>query len=82
MTGPGARCAILASVPDLWSYPRRAHSSARAEGTAVVVDPTTFKSKGKNTPFAGKHLVGWPVLTIVAGEIVYKGRFDETNIMA
>jgi len=50
--------------------------------TERVVDPTTFKSKGKNTPFAGKHLVGWPVLTIVAGEIVYKGRFDETNIMA
>lgn len=50
--------------------------------TERVVDPTTFRSKGKNTPFAGKKLVGWPVMTIVAGKIVYKGRFDETNIMA
>lgn len=50
--------------------------------TERAVDPTTFRSKGKNTPFAGKKLVGWPVMTIAAGKIVYKGRFDETNIMA
>ncbi|WP_214691079.1 MULTISPECIES: dihydroorotase [unclassified Exiguobacterium] len=50
--------------------------------TSRTVDPTTFYSKGKNTPFAGKKLVGWPVMTMVGGEIVYKGRFDETNIMA
>ncbi|TCI80065.1 dihydroorotase [Exiguobacterium sp. SH0S1] len=50
--------------------------------TVRPVDPGTFASKGKNTPFAGKRLTGWPVVTIVAGEIVYKGRFDETNIMA
>ncbi|WP_214819614.1 MULTISPECIES: dihydroorotase [unclassified Exiguobacterium] len=50
--------------------------------TTRVVDPSTFYSKGKNTPFTGKQLVGWPVMTMVGGEIVYKGRFDETNIMA
>ncbi len=50
--------------------------------TVRQVDPATFRSKGKNTPFAGKELTGWPVMTIAAGEIVYKGRFDETNIMA
>lgn len=50
--------------------------------TVHQVDPATFRSKGKNTPFAGKELTGWPVMTIAAGEIVYKGRFDETNIMA
>ena len=50
--------------------------------TMRVVDPSTFYSKGKNTPFTGKELVGWPALTIVGGEIVYRGRFDETNIMA
>ncbi|MCC5893074.1 dihydroorotase [Exiguobacterium sp.] len=50
--------------------------------TVRQVDPATFRSKGKNTPFAGKALTGWPVMTIAAGEIVYKGRFDETNIMA
>lgn len=50
--------------------------------TVRTVEPETFASKGKNTPFAGMKLTGWPVVTIVAGEIVYKGRFDETNIMA
>ncbi|STO08530.1 dihydroorotase [Exiguobacterium aurantiacum] len=50
--------------------------------TVRQVDPATFRSKGKNTPFARKELTGWPVMTIAAGEIVYKGRFDETNIMA
>ncbi|WP_214827057.1 dihydroorotase [Exiguobacterium algae] len=50
--------------------------------TERLVDPVTFYSKGKNTPFAGETLVGWPVMTIVGGKIVYKGRFDETNIMA
>ncbi|MDA5560099.1 dihydroorotase [Exiguobacterium sp. MMG028] len=50
--------------------------------TTRMVNPSTFYSKGKNTPFTGKQLVGWPVMTMVGGEIVYKGRFDETNIMA
>lgn len=50
--------------------------------TEREVDPTQFESKGKNTPFAGRKLNGWPVMTIVGGKIVYKGRYDETNIMA
>ncbi|EIT85020.1 dihydroorotase [Fictibacillus macauensis ZFHKF-1] len=37
-----------------------------------TIDPTTFASKGKNTPFAGWRCKGWPQLTIVAGTIVYK----------
>jgi len=36
------------------------------------VDPKKFYSKGKNTPYTGKELQGWPVLTIVAGKIVMK----------
>jgi dihydroorotase len=35
------------------------------------VDTGKFRSKGKNTPFAGMNLKGWPVMTIVAGEIVF-----------
>ncbi|WP_309122919.1 dihydroorotase [Paenibacillus sp.] len=35
------------------------------------VDPTTFASKGKNTPFAGWHLKGWPKLTMLGGNIVW-----------
>jgi dihydroorotase len=31
------------------------------------VDPERFESKGRNTPFAGWTLKGWPVATIVGG---------------
>ncbi len=37
-----------------------------------VVDPKIFKSKGRNTPFAGRKLKGWPVLTVVGGKIVHQ----------
>ena len=33
------------------------------------VDPSSFVSQGKNTPFVGKKLKGWPVITLVKGEI-------------
>ncbi|MGQ7061621.1 hypothetical protein ACUN15_24045, partial [Bacillus cereus group sp. BceL175] len=36
------------------------------------IDPTTFLSKGKNTPFAGWKCQGWPVMTIVGGKIAWK----------
>lgn len=39
---------------------------------AWSVDPTTFLSKGRNTPYAGMALRGKPVCTIVAGRIVYR----------
>ncbi|WEG11641.1 dihydroorotase [Pullulanibacillus sp. KACC 23026] len=40
-----------------------------------TVDPAHFLSKGKNTPFAGWELEGWPTLTIYQGDIVWeKGR--------
>jgi dihydroorotase len=35
------------------------------------VDPSGFLSKGKNTPFTGWALQGWPVLTMVAGKVVW-----------
>lgn len=37
-----------------------------------TVDPGLFYSKGKNTPFTGWNLQGWPVLTIVGGQIVFE----------
>lgn len=37
-----------------------------------TVDPQQFYSKGKNTPYKGMRLKGWPWLTIVAGKIVYR----------
>lgn len=39
--------------------------------TESVIDPTTFLSKGKNTPFTGVTCTGWPVLTLFAGEPVF-----------
>ncbi|WP_147531992.1 dihydroorotase [Bacillus marasmi] len=37
-----------------------------------AIDSSKFLSKGKNTPFDGWECKGWPVLTIVAGKIVWK----------
>ncbi len=37
-----------------------------------VVDPEQFHSKGRNTPFAGWHLRGRVVMTIVGGRVVYQ----------
>jgi dihydroorotase len=40
-----------------------------------MIDPQTFASKGKNTPFAGWTCKGWPVMTFVGGKLVWrKGR--------
>jgi dihydroorotase len=36
-----------------------------------AVDPDSFLSKGKNTPFGGWALKGWPVLTVVNGAVVW-----------
>lgn len=35
-----------------------------------MVDPSRFYSKGKNNPYKGRKLQGWPWMTIVGGEIV------------
>ena len=36
------------------------------------IDPTTFLSKGKNTPFKGWKVKGWPVMTFVNGKIAWE----------
>jgi len=38
-----------------------------------TVDPKRFFTKCRNTPFAGRELVGRPTLTLVAGKIVHDG---------
>jgi dihydroorotase len=38
------------------------------------VDPTRFESRGRNTPFAGWILKGWPAMTIVAGRVAWRSR--------
>ena len=37
-----------------------------------TVDPGSFKSLSRNTPFAGMRLKGWPAATIVGGKIVWQ----------
>jgi dihydroorotase len=39
-----------------------------------VVNPQTFKSKSRNTPFAHRKLKGGPVMTIVAGNVVWEAQ--------
>ncbi|MFD2672281.1 dihydroorotase [Marinicrinis sediminis] len=39
--------------------------------TTKAVDPSTFLTKGRNTPFTGWELKGWPTLTMVDGNIVW-----------
>ena len=36
------------------------------------VDPARFESKGRNTPFGGWILKGWPAMTIVGGRVAWK----------
>lgn len=36
------------------------------------IDPNAFQSKGKNTPFAGWKVKGWPILTMVDGTITWR----------
>ncbi|MGG1661631.1 dihydroorotase [Brevibacillus sp. NRS-1366] len=40
--------------------------------TEKTIDPTTFASKGTNTPFTGWACKGWPILTLVDGKIVHQ----------
>lgn len=44
-----------------------------------AVDPATFASKGKNTPFTGWKLQGWPTMTIVDGQIVWSEKTITTS---
>ncbi|MEX0936021.1 MAG: dihydroorotase [Gemmatimonadota bacterium] len=37
-----------------------------------TVDPSTFRSRAKNTPFAGAELRGKAVLTVVGGRVIYE----------
>jgi dihydroorotase len=46
-----------------------------------TVDPSTFRSKGRNSPFAGRQLRGKALLTFVGGEIKFRDvSFRSQNI--
>ena len=43
----------------------------------MTVDPATFRSKSRNTPFGGLKLTGAPVGTILAGRrVVLPGKIS------
>lgn len=48
-------------------------------GLAEAVDPASFASKGRNTPFAGRMLKGLPWLTMVSGRVVMRGGILEED---
>lgn len=39
--------------------------------TEKEVNPAEFESKGRNTPFTGWRLKGWPTMTMVEGKVVW-----------
>lgn len=43
-------------------------------GLRRAIRPDQFASKGKNTPFAGRVVEGWPVLTMFEGKRIWDGR--------
>ena len=44
---------------------------------SFTVRPETFRSKGRNTPFAGWNLLGRPVATLVGGRVVWEAENEE-----
>ena len=40
--------------------------------TERIIESTEFLSKGRNTPFDGWHVSGWPSLTVCGGRVVYQ----------
>ncbi|MCP8615961.1 dihydroorotase [Salirhabdus salicampi] len=44
------------------------------------IDPTTFASKGKNTPFTGWACQGWPIRTMIAGNTVWTEETKHNSI--
>lgn len=44
-----------------------------------VVDPAAFRSKGRNSPYAGKTLRGRAACTIVGGEVVFRDQASGTG---
>lgn len=72
--------ALLQDGPaDVMGWPRpRLSAGAPADVVVIdalgkaVVDPRRRRTKAKVSPWDGEELSGWPVATIVAGEVVYR----------
>jgi len=82
-TGALTLVRLIASLSDgpegvLGCGPRRIAPGQPADLVALdlnlerVVEPTRFKSKARFGPYGAMRLVGWPVLTLVDGNIVHR----------
>lgn len=69
-----APCRILGIEGGSLREGSRADVTVIAPKAQWIVNPSEFRSKGRNTPYAGWTLTGKPVLTIVAGCIVFRYR--------
>jgi dihydroorotase len=49
-----------------------AHLTVIDPDRLATVDASTFHSKSRNTPFDGEALYGWPMLTVVDGDIAWR----------
>ncbi len=75
----------MTRVPaEVFNLPWGALEEGKSADIAVIdletekeVNPETFASKGRNTPFTGWKLKGWPVLTMLGGRIVWQA--EEMN---
>jgi dihydroorotase len=38
----------------------------------LTVNPDRFRSRSRNTPFAGQRLKGWPAVTVVGGKVAWR----------
>jgi dihydroorotase len=66
-------------LPGQWKKLGRIIEGGMADITVLdmkisrTVDPVHWRSKARLTPWAGRKLSHWPVMTIVEGRVVYEG---------
>ncbi len=68
---PGALLPRSAAFPGRLAEGLPAHVTVVDPESAFRVDPALWRSKARITPYKGRHFTGRPVLTVVAGKIVF-----------
>ncbi|MDA8131560.1 MAG: dihydroorotase [Elusimicrobia bacterium] len=80
---PKKRLAALTSLNParLLGLERKGRLAAGFDADVAVLDPSSarrvpaaFVSRSSNSPFVGRKLTGWPVLTVLAGKTVFSSR--------